>query len=417
MDTESATLPKSDGPSTPHAECDRAEKNQTKILLAVVILAYTGQMILNPVLAPLARTLGMEEWSVGAIISVAALMFTLFSRFWGPYAQRTGARRVLMASMLGGFVALGSFAAVVFAADKGLIAGFWLVFGAIATRGFLYGCSISGVMPAAQYHLVSRCETEEDRVKSVGTLGAMNGLSGILGSVAGGALSMIGGLMLPLGVMPLLMLAAFAVVALAFRPKAVETEQSEPRKVSYFDPRVLPFLLAGFVLFLSFSSLQSVFGFMIQDRLGLDATSTAGYTAGIMILTSVTMILFQGVIAPRMKLSARKMLRVGFALIVASFALFIAASTLPLIAAASILIAAGCGFAMPGYNAGPTMNVEPEEQGGLAGLIMSNNGLTYIIAPLLSTSLYGLNPLAPFALNLALVVAGLVLCLAHPKLR
>ncbi len=48
---------------------------------------------------------------------------------------------------------------------------------------------------------------------------------------------------------------------------------------------------------------------------------------------------------------------------------------------------------------------------------MSNNGLTYIIAPLLSTSLYGLSSAAPFALSLALVAAGFVLCLVHPRLR
>ncbi len=136
-----------------------------------------------------------------------------------------------------------------------------------------------------------------------------------------------------------------------------------------------------------------------------------------MILTSVIMILFQGVIAPRLKLSARSMLRTGMGLVTAGCALFLAASTLPLIVAACTLMGAGCGFAMPGYNVGPTLNVEPEEQGGLAGLIMSNNGLTYIIAPLLSTSLYGLSSAAPFALSLALVAAGFVLCLVHPRLR
>lgn len=412
MSTETAS------PSKPHAADARTPNaGQTKILFAVVILAYTGQMILNPILAPLARTLGMQEWSVGAIISTAALMFTLFSRFWGPYAQKAGVKRVLAISMMGACIALGSFAAVAIAADRALIAGFWLVFGALATRGFLYGCSISGVMPAAQYYLVSNSHTEEERVKSVGALGAMNGFSGILGSIAGGILSMIGGLMLPLVVMPFMMLAAFAVVVLAFNPEATRAQENRPRKVRYFDRRVLPFLLVGFTLLLTFSSIQSVFGFMIQDQLELDAAQTAAYTAALMILTSVIMILFQGVIAPRLKLSARSMLRTGMGLVTVGCALFLAASTLPLIVAACTLMGAGCGFAMPGYNVGPTLNVEPEEQGGLAGLIMSNNGLTYIIAPLLSTSLYGLSSAAPFALSLALVAAGFVLCLVHPRLR
>ena len=250
MSTETASPSK-----PPAADARTSNAGQTKILFAVVILAYTGQMILNPILAPLARTLGMQEWSVGAIISTAALMFTLFSRFWGPYAQKAGVKRVLAISMMGACIALGSFAAVAIAANRALIAGFWLVFGALATRGFLYGCSISGVMPAAQYYLVSNSHTEEERVKSVGALGAMNGFSGILGSIAGGILSMIGGLMLPLVVMPFMMLAAFAVVVLAFNPEATRAQENRPRKVRYFDRRVLPFLLVGFTLLLTFSSI------------------------------------------------------------------------------------------------------------------------------------------------------------------
>ncbi|WP_283170305.1 MFS transporter [Curtanaerobium respiraculi] len=393
------------------------KKQQTGILLVVVVLAYMGQMILNPVLAPLARTLGMEEWHVGAIISMSALVVTLLSRFWGTYSQKVGAKRVLMISMLGGFASLGAFALVAHFADRGLIAGFWLVFGAIATRGVLYGGSILGVMPAAQSYVVLQSESEQERVKSVGALGAMNGLSGILGSLAGGALSMIGGLMLPLAVMPLMMLVAFAVVALAFKPVRGAGTAENPRKVRYFDHRVLPFLLVGFALFLLFSSLQTVFGFMVQDRLALDPAQTAGHTAALMIVMSVVMIAFQAAIAPKLGLPARRMILVGFALLVASAAIFLFAGDLPSIVAATVAMGAGTGFAMPGYNAAPTMEVDADEQGGLAGLIMANNSLTYIIAPILSTFLYGLDPLSPFVLNLALAAAGLILCIAHPRLR
>ncbi len=392
-------------------------KGQTGILLAVVMLAFMGQMMLNPILAPLARMIGLEEWHVGAIISMAALVLTLLSQFWGRRSQKVGPKRVLIFAMLLGFLALGSFALVAYAGSRGLIAGFWLVFGAVATRGILYGSAISAVLPAAQSYLVSQCESEEDRVKAVGGIGAMNGLSGVIGSVFGGVLSMIGGLMLPLSIMPFMMLVALAVLAAAFKPSANARVVDEPAKVSYFDPRVFPFLLVGFFMFLAFSSLQTTIGFAVQDRLALDETLTAGYTSLIMIVMSVTMIVCQAVVVPRLKWSARRLLRVGFVLLSISGVLFLVGNTLALLLIAAVTIGVGVGFAMPGYNAGPTMDMAHEEQGGLAGLISANNGATYIIAPVLSTSLYGWAPLSSFVLVIVLLVAGLALCLLHPTLR
>ncbi len=135
---------------TNEAASSATGKGQTGILLAVVMLAFMGQMMLNPILAPLARMIGLEEWHVGAIISMAALVLTLLSQFWGRRSQKVGPKRVLIFAMLLGFLALGSFALVAYAGSRGLIAGFWLVFGAVATRGILYGSAISAVLPAAQ---------------------------------------------------------------------------------------------------------------------------------------------------------------------------------------------------------------------------------------------------------------------------
>lgn len=46
---------------------------QTKLVLATVMLAYMGQMMLNPIIAPLSRAMGMAEWQIGATISLAAI--------------------------------------------------------------------------------------------------------------------------------------------------------------------------------------------------------------------------------------------------------------------------------------------------------------------------------------------------------
>ena len=49
-----------------------APRPQIPLLLSAVFLAYLAQMTLNPIIAPLAREVGLAEWQVGVTISAAA---------------------------------------------------------------------------------------------------------------------------------------------------------------------------------------------------------------------------------------------------------------------------------------------------------------------------------------------------------
>ncbi|MEB4615136.1 MFS transporter, partial [Leucobacter sp. M11] len=85
--------------------------------------------------------------------------------------------------------------------------------------------------------------------------------------------------------------------------------------------------------------------------------------------------------------------------------------------AAIFLIGLGMGIATPGYTAGPTLRVTPEEQGGLAGLIGATNGLTFVLAPTAGTALYALWPPLPILAGAVMMGLVLLLSLAHPALR
>ena len=74
---------------------ERNEKVESKItglfpLFLTVLLAYMGQMILNPILAPLSREIGLKEWHIGATISLAAIILSLTSTRWGRVSLRWG---------------------------------------------------------------------------------------------------------------------------------------------------------------------------------------------------------------------------------------------------------------------------------------------------------------------------------------
>jgi MFS family permease len=68
----------------------------------------------------------------------------------------------------------------------------------------------------------------------------------------------------------------------------------------------------------------------------------------------------------------------------------------------------GFGFTRPGFTAGASLAVPLAEQGAVAGVITSANGISYVLAPALGISLYGLNhdlPFAAFALLLIVLAA------------
>jgi hypothetical protein len=72
---------------------------------------------------------------------------------------------------------------------------------------------------------------------------------------------------------------------------------------------------------------------------------------------------------------------------------------------------------MPGYTAGPTLLVSREEQGGLAGLTTATMGLTFVVAPTLSTALYGVWAPLSILIGGAIMALVAVFVLLHPRFR
>lgn len=73
------------------------------------------------------------------------------------------------------------------------------------------------------------------------------------------------------------------------------------------------------------------------------------------------------------------------------------------IIASLAILGLGLGMAIPGYTSGPTLEMAPEEQGAMGGLISATNGLTYVIAPTLASISYGVNPLVPVVIGLVAI--------------
>ncbi|ALD74656.1 MFS transporter [Trueperella pyogenes] len=391
--------------------------SQANLVVGIVFLAYMGQMILNPIIAPLSRQMGLQEWHIGATISLAAIVLASLSAYWGRASQRLGAKRVLTTGLAVAIIALSAFGVVSYLGMNQGLSGIGLVFGVVITRGLLYGAGISAIAPTTQAHLVTHTTSENGRVKALGMIGAAQGMSSIVGGVTGGALAAAGGLILPLAVMPVVMALGLIVLLVSFKPQGQGLIVKKPKRIRFTDPRVLPWLVSGLVMFLVFSSLATIFGFTVQDRFALSATTTAGISAIYLTVMGITMIIAQAMIAPKTGWSAAKLLRTGLIITLVATVLIWPTPSHALLTVGCILLGLGMGLAMPGYNTGPTLKMTTDEQGAVAGVINANNGLAYAVAPLASTALYGWSPVAPFVISIALLAVAVVYTHITPSLR
>lgn len=156
-------------------KADASANGQVGVLLAAVAIAFTGQMTLNPIIAPLSREIGLAEWQVGLTISVAALMVVLFSPIWGRRAQAWGSRTVLIAALGFATVVMVAFAGVVGLGLAGVLGPVPLFVAFLVLRGLCYGAAVAAVMPTAQAHIAAVTTDEATRVKGMAGVGAAQG--------------------------------------------------------------------------------------------------------------------------------------------------------------------------------------------------------------------------------------------------
>ncbi|RAJ66649.1 putative MFS family arabinose efflux permease [Streptomyces sp. Amel2xB2] len=390
--------------------------------LALICLAvfggYTGQQILTPVLPPLARELGLSEVQFGIVMSASAGVVALVSPWWGRRSDTHGRRSLLILALFGAAAGLLAFALAAHAGLLGLTGALLTFALLLLTRGVLFGGSLAALPVAAQAYVADGTPDERQRVQGLARIGAAIGLALVLGPGLGGLLADFG-LVTALYLAPVLaVLPAFAVWALlpGDRRPAPTDGRRAPR-LSPFDGRVRPFLLAGGGIYLSVSMLQSSIGFLLQDRLGLGARETAELSGYVLLAGGLPMLLVQGLVIPYLGWRPVRLLRTGVPVTAVAFAVMASADSLPVFFAACVLSGLGHSLAIPGYNSGLSLRVGPDEQGGAAGLTASVNGCTLVLGPLAATALYQAGAALPFVCGAAVLAVLAAFLLLSPGLR
>jgi MFS family permease len=445
-------------------------------LLLATVLTFTAQQVLTPVLAPLSRRLGLEEWQLGLVITTAALMFAVTSPRWGRLVDSWGPRRTMLAGVglclmgLLGFVALST---AVLAGDAA--AGGWTFPLVALTRGVLFGLGLAAV-PVAVLAVVSASSSEEDRTRQVSFVGAAQALSLVLGPALGAGLA-LGGLLPPVWAAPVLVVAVLVLVLVAVPrgrgvdggagadagagsrgddaaahaaaatsrdavglldatgvpdvvglpeavgvPDAAGVSGAGPRggatltvaELSPRHPRVWPLLAVVFGLLLSLGLVQVVLGFVVQDRYGLDDAATARVTGVALVITGLVLVATQAAVVPRLGWAPTRLMRIGLPVTAAACALLAWAPSPPWLVAGLCALAVGMGLGIPGTNAAPTLLVGPEGQGRVAGWVTATGGSTFVVGPAAGTALYTVGGWLPFVAGATVAVLAWVFVLLHP---
>ena len=419
----------------PAATPDQVRARSFAILFCVSVTTALGNSGMQSVLPAIGRQIGIPDPMVAAIFSLSALLWALASPFWARQSDLRG-RKPLILLGLAGFVLSMIACGVVVSLGVRHFATPMIVFGFFLLARAVFGLFGSASNPATQAYVAERTSREQ-RTQSMSTLAGAFGLGTIVGP-----------LVATLFVLPVVGLAgplfAFAVIAVAmlvvvarwlpeektaplplsdaqrrFVPAEAqagsEAADAKPRPL-WRDPRLIPFLIYGFLIASCQSAIQQILGFLIIDKVGLPPMQALDYTKMAWMTGAIAGLLAQWGLIRMFAMSPRHLLRWGAGLAAAGSLLMAVAPDYWTVVIAFALCNLGFAFARPGFTAGSSLAVGPGEQARAAGAIAAVNGVNIIFAPFF-VGLYGRIHIAPFLITLAILFGLMIFAFVHPTLR
>ena len=133
-------------------------------------------------------------------------------------------------------------------------------------------------------------------------------------------------------------------------------------------------------------------GFFVIDRLGLEPHGSETSIAIVMMAGASATLAAQWGLIPRLNISPRRLIVWGAIIAALGLAGTTLARDLYGITLSFAVASLGFGFTRPGFTGGASLAVPLIEQGGVAGVITSANGISYVAAPAVGMALYLVEP-------------------------
>ncbi len=410
------------------------------LLFTVMLVTAAGNTAMQSVMPSIGTALKVDDVWISLAYSWSALLWVVCAPIWARRSDRRGRKAMMALGLIGFVVSMLLCGLSLYAGLNGWLSSLWTLIAFAAARS-LYGGFGSAAPPAVQAYVAARTP-RATRTQALSLIASSFGL----GTVIGPALA-------PLMVLPLVGLGltgpfiCFAAIGLAalvvlrlrlpndepqFAARAgpapyssasgapsdpaAEAEDEndlsgEPPRLSWRDPRLRPWIIAGFFGGHAQAMVLGVSGFLVLDRLGLRETPAEGAgPVGLVLMSgAIATLLAQWGLIPRFDLGPRAATLWGIATAAFGTLVLGLGQSLHMIALGYAIASLGFGLFRPGTTAGTSLAVTRAEQGQASGIVASLAGASYIYAPALGVGLYGVSDWLGFGLMIALCVIVLIL--------
>ena len=384
------------------------------ILFLTIFVAMLGLSVLFPIIAPLARQLGLSETQAGWFSTAYSASQFVMAPIWGARSERVGRKPVLILGLIGFSISFGLFAVFATLGQRGLLAGSALFLLLVATR-LIGGALSSATLPTAQAAMADLSD-RGNRAAAMGLIGAAFGLGVVFGPAIGAGLSHFG-LTVPVYFSAALGLltALAATFLLPETRRAGEERQAAPdRRALLRQGPILLFLAVSALYTLASVGMEQTIGFYVGDTLRLDPAATAR-TVGLMlsVFGFLSAAVQGGAIRPlSRRVAPAALIPVGLLVMGLGMLLIPATHTFWTITGALALVGVGSAILGPSLSAGLSLAVGEKGQGQVAGLNSSALALGRMTGPLIGTGLYQkVAASGPYLFSGSLLLALLVVSL------
>lgn len=380
------------------------------LFFALMAIGAGNTMLIAAVLPPMTRELGMPDWMAGAVFALSALCFSASSPFWGKQSNVMGRRPIAAMGLFGYAISMMLLLVAGWLALSGRISGIWLIFVLFASARCIFGLFGSGVSPAAQAYVADRT-TQDERQSEIALVSSGWSVGTVIGPAIAAALVASFGLLSPV-LLTAILAVAMSVFIYKFLPEnrppvsnAKKVRDGPVAKGLWRHKNVLPFLIFAVMLSLVTGILTQVFVFTVMDRLGVTGTEAAQYTGPAFTVGAMAVLTAQLGLIPRLKLKNKTLMIFGCIPLIMGAGLLIFANTFASLVLAQFFVGLGQGLTRPGFSSGASLAVSPELQGDVAGLVISANGMGFIVTPFFGLFLYEyLHPQIPFVICVCLLI-------------
>ncbi len=424
-------------PATPSPASGAIPPSRMALLFMVMLVTAAGNTAMQSVMPSIGTALQVDDVWISLAYSWSALLWVVCAPLWARRSDKRGRKAMMALGLVGFIVSMLLCGLALLAGLSGWLSAVWALIAFAAARS-LYGGFGSAAPPAVQAYVASRTPRAE-RTQALSLIASSFGL----GTVIGPALAPL--MVLPflgLGLTgPFICFAAIGFVALVllrwrlpndepqFAARGLAApyssgsgapsdpaaslepeEDGEPPRLSWLDPRLRPWVFAGFFGGHAQAMVLGISGFLVLDRLGLRDTPAEGAgPVGLVLMSgAIATLLAQWGLIPRFDLGPRAATLWGIATAALGTVVLAVAGDLHLIALGYAIASLGFGLFRPGTTAGTSLAVTRGEQGQASGIVASLAGASYIYAPALGVWLYGHSDWLGFGLIVLLCAAVLL---------